>query len=424
MSALRSAVRWRRRANPADPGPLGPAYQRVLLASVISTFGDGVRFAALPLLAADLLADPLRIAVVTAATTLPWLVLGLPVGAYVDRVSRVQVMIGADLLRGFSLVGAIVLLATDQLGFGWLVLLALMLGTGEVLFDCAAFAVLPNIVARARLETANARLLGAQSIARDLLGHLAGGALYGASRTLPLLTDAVSFLVSAATLRRLRSTTRSPPASAPKNLLLEARRGLRTVFTGRLQVVLTTVGALSSSVYLGQIATLVLFVKHDLRAGPMGYVAILAIGAVGGLLAGALADRLAARLGRAITLIASVVLMAGAGLGVLASTLPTTILGYLSMCFGIVSWNTVAVSLRQSLVPDEMLGCTMGAYRLVVCGSMPLGALVFGAGAQEWGAHAVLSAGGVCLLAVAIVITPVLSSVPSLRRHPVAQAKI
>jgi MFS family permease len=150
---------------------LGLAYRRLLTASVISTAGDGVRFAALPLLAASLLPEPFQIAVVTAATTLPWLLFGLPAGAFADRWNRTRLMVLADVLRAAALLGAVILLTANKLALESLVGLALLLGVGEVLFDCASFAVLPGIVPDSRLETANGQLFAAQTVSRDLLGH-------------------------------------------------------------------------------------------------------------------------------------------------------------------------------------------------------------------------------------------------------------
>ncbi|MGW0811422.1 MFS transporter, partial [Nonomuraea sp. NPDC002799] len=191
----------------------GSGYHRLVSAAGVSAVGDGLRFAALPLLAAALLPDAFQVSVVTAATTVPWLLFGLPAGAYADRFERRRLMVLADLLRAGTLVAATGLLALGWLTFWPLVAVAFLLGVGEVLFDCASFALLPSVVAAERLEAANGRLFAVQTTGRDLVGHVLGGVLFAAGRAVPLLLDALSFLASAALLRGIPGSR--PAGAAP-----------------------------------------------------------------------------------------------------------------------------------------------------------------------------------------------------------------
>lgn len=136
-------------------------YHRVIGAASASAVGDGMRFAALPLLSATLLHDAFQVSAVTAATTVPWLLFGLPAGAYADRFERARLMVIADLLRAVTLIVTVVLLACGWLTFWPLMTAAFLLGVGEVLFDCASFALLPSIVPKEKLESANGRLCSA-----------------------------------------------------------------------------------------------------------------------------------------------------------------------------------------------------------------------------------------------------------------------
>lgn len=383
---------------------LGLAYRRLLAASAISTAGDGVRFVALPLLVASLLHEPFQVAVVTAAMTLPWLLFGLPAGAFADRWNRVRLMVLADVLRVAALLGAIALLAADRLALESLVVLALLLGVGEVLFDCASFAVLPGVVPDSRLEAANGQLFAAQTVCRDLLGHLLGGVLYSLERAIPLMVDAVSFAMSALLLWKVPIP--APPSGERRSLLAEIGEGVRCILGDRLLILLAVAGGLINAVYLGQVAILVVFVQRVLGMSPTGYAALLATGAVGGVLGGAVASRVMRLAGRSVVLLGSIGLIGACGLSIMAGTVWTTMVGYFLMGFGIMTWNVVSVSLRQAVVPDRLLGRTMGVYRLCAWGTMPIGALVFGVVADAVGLGVAFGAGGLSILVFGVLIAP------------------
>ncbi len=395
------------------PPGFGAAYWRLWSSSTVSAMGDGIRFTALPLLSVALLGDPFQVALVTAASTVPWLLLGLPVGAYADRADRVRMMIVADLFRAAGLVVAVILLLTGHLTFVPLLVLALVLGIGEVVFDCASFAVLPAVVPASRLEAANGRLFTAQSLGRDLLGHLAGGVLYTFGRAIPLVFDAVSFLVSALLLKTV--PRQAPRPAAERNIRHEIADGARYILRDRLLVTLTVAGGVINAVYLGQVAVFVLFVTEVLGLGPTGYAALLAGGAAGGVAGGLIAERLVAQVGRLATLVSGLALVGGAGAGVLAGTVVTTAFGYFAMGFGLMVWNVVAVSLRQAIVPEHLLGRTIGAYRVVAWGTMPLGAAAFGALAQLWGSRWAFGAGALVIVLLTVPVALVLAGDTRLR---------
>ncbi|WP_125932872.1 MFS transporter [Janibacter indicus] len=391
----------------------GKAYGWILSASTVSAMGDGIRFTALPLLSVAVLSDPFQIALVTSATTVPWLVLGLPVGAYADRADRVRMMIGADVFRAGGLLVAVALLLTGHLTFVPLLLLGLVLGIGEVVFDCASFAVLPSVVPASRLEAANGRLFTAQTVSRDMLGHLAGGVLFTLGRAVPLVVNVVSFVVSALLLRNLPRQAQRP--FEERNLWREVVDGARHIARDRLLATLTAAAGVINAVYLGQVAVFVLFVTDVLRLGPTGYSLLLAGGALGGIAGGLVTEHLVAKVGRRAALVGGLVLVGGAGAGVVAGTVVTTALGYFAMGFGLMVWNVVAVSLRQTIVPDHLLGRTIGAYRVVAWGTMPLGAAAFGALAQVWGSRWAFGVGAVVILLLAVPVALVLAGDARLR---------
>ncbi|MGW3075380.1 MULTISPECIES: MFS transporter [unclassified Kitasatospora] len=384
-------------------------YRRVLGAAASSAVGDGMRFAALPLLSAAVLHDAFRVSAVTAATTLPWLFFALPAGAYADRFERRRLMVLADLLRAAVLGLTVVLLAAGRLGFWPLVTAAFLLGVGEVLFDCASFALLPGVVPKERLESANGRLFAVQTAGRDLLGQVVGGVLFTVGRAVPLLLDALSFLASAALLRGVRAPEPEPgPAPSPggRRLLADIREGVAFVLRDRLLRALTVSAGVVNAVYLGQIAVLVILVRDVLELPDSAYGALLAAGAVGGVAGGAVASRLTRAIGRAPALVGNLVLTGAAGLAVAATDRVAVVAAaYCLAGFALMVWNVVAVSLRQTIIPDRMLGRATGVYRLFAWGTMPLGALVFGRVSASAGPRAAFALGGAVTLLTCLPIT-------------------
>ncbi|MEU3564482.1 MFS transporter [Kitasatospora sp. NPDC006786] len=381
-------------------------YHRVIGAAASSAIGDGMRFAALPLLSTAVLHDAFQVSAVTAATTLPWLLFALPAGAYADRFERRLLMVLADLLRAAVLVLTVVLLAADRLTFWPLLTAAFLLGVGEVLFDCASFALLPSVVPEERLESANGRLFAVQTIGRDLLGQVVGGVLFTVGRTVPLLIDAVSFLVSAVLLRGIRGPAPDPEsepgslAEKPRpRLLADIREGVAFVLRDPLLRALTVSAGVINAVYLGQIAVFVILVHDVLGLPDSAYGALLAAGAVGGVIGSTVASRLTTAIGRVPALVGGLATMGVAGLAVGATDRVWVVsAAYCATGFALMVWNVVAVSLRQTIIPDRMLGRATGVYRLFAWGTMPLGALVFGRVSASAGPRAAFALGGVVTL--------------------------
>ncbi|MFE7589138.1 MFS transporter [Kitasatospora sp. NPDC057512] len=381
-------------------------YHRVIGAAASSAVGDGMRFAALPLLSTAVLDDAFQVSAVTAATTVPWLLFALPAGAYADRFERRLLMVLADLLRAAVLVLTVLLLAADRLTFWPLLTAAFLLGVGEVLFDCASFALLPSVVPKDRLESANGRLFAVQTVGRDLLGQVVGGVLFTVGRAVPLVIDAVSFLASALLLRGVRGPLPEPAsgsgsgtAAGKPRLLADIREGVAFVLRDPLLRALTVSAGVINAVYLGQIAVFVILVRDVLELPDAAYGALLAAGAVGGVVGGAVASRLSKAVGRVPALVGNLALMGAAGLAVAATDrVPVVAVAYGVTGFALMVWNVVAVSLRQTIIPDRMLGRATGVYRLFAWGTMPLGALVFGRVSASAGPRAAFALGGVATL--------------------------
>ncbi|HEY2960216.1 MAG TPA: MFS transporter [Actinomycetota bacterium] len=406
----------RRNAARAD---LGPDYHKLWSAAAISTLGDGVFLTALPLLAATLSRDPLRVSLVTFAGWLPWLLFGLLSGALVDRWDRRRVMWTVDACR-FVVAGA---LGVAVLA-GWASILLLaaigfLLGTGQTLFDNAAQSLIPTLVSRdtQRLERANSQLYGAQTVSQNFAGPPLGGALFALAASVPFLADAVSFAASStliATIRGSFAPQRPVGAGADEpraSLRAEIAEGLRWLVGHRLlRVLAVMVGLMNLAVMAGE-AILVLFAQEELGLGSVGYGLLLTGFAVGGVLASLIATRLSRRIGGGALLVAVTLVEAAAwaGFGVGSNAWVGGVMLAL-VGAGSTVFNVVGASLRQAIVPDRLIGRVVSTFRMVGYGAVPIGALLGGVVGRTLGVRAPFLLGAAILAASGLLALPVVNN--------------
>ena len=393
---------------PSPKPPLGPAYVRLWLATAVSNIGDGVRIAALPLLATTFTRDPLLISGVLLAAKLPWLLLSLFSGAVVDRVDRRRLMIRVALLRGLVMGLLALSLLLDTSGLFVVYAVALLLGIGEVFADNAAFALLPSVAPKQRLDDANGRLEGAVVVANDFLGPALGGLLFAAAVGLPFALDALSFAAAAWLIASLRIPHREvvekDNESAPRSIREDIVEGIAWLRSHALLRNLSLIAAATNFVLHAAFAIQVLYALEILNSGEVGFGLLLAVEAlgalVGSLLAGAIRDRLGTRSTVVIALgVAGVANLAIALTGewLLAAVMMAAV------SFGGGLWNVVTNSLRQRLVPDRLLGRVQSTHRVLAWGAIPLGTLAGGILAKTLSLQApfFLAAGALLLVAVA-----------------------
>jgi MFS family permease len=356
-------------------------------AAVVSRFGDALRGAALPLLAASLTDRPLLIASVTACGYLPWIVFGLLGGAVADRVDQRRAMWTVDAVRGLLVAAFAVAVALGHASIALIIVLAFALTTLQTLFDNASTALLPVLVDRAALGSANARLMTGQQIAGGLMGAPVVPLLIAAGAAVPFVADAGTFLVAAALVASLRTEApERPPAPAGSTLRREIAGGLRTLWHDLALRGLCCATALCNIGMGALIATLVILVTGWLDAGTAGYAAATTAYTVGGLAGGAVNRRVTTRLGapRAVLLaglvqIGALVVM-GAVRSLTALVAALAVFGFMGMV-----WNVNTTTLTQQRAPAEMLGRVSSAFRTLGVAGAPLGALLGGAAATAWG---------------------------------------
>jgi MFS family permease len=397
---------------------LGPAYWRLWWANTVSSIGDGACVTALPLLAVTITTDPRLIAVVSAAFYLPWLLLSLPAGALVDRYDRATLMWRSQAVQALVIAAIAVLAAIGRTDIAVLAAAGLLLGSAEVVFSNAAQAVLPQLVPAELLPKANGNLQVSLTTGETFLGPPLGSALFAAARALPFGLDAGSFAASAALLFRLpgrrRDAVSASAAAAGAGGGMRARiaEGLRWLFRHRLLRTLAVIlGVIGFCNQMGQ-AVLVLLATQTLHVGTRGYGLLWSVAAVGSIVGGVVNPALTRRLGQLPSLIIAMVAIVGVFIGIgLAPDAVTA--GLLMACNGffVTMWNIVTVSIRQRIVPGDLLGRVNSAYRMLGWGLMPAGALAGGFVAHVAGLRAPYIVGGiVCAVTLAAALPALLRS--------------
>ena len=360
-----------------------------------------------PLLAVSLTHNPLLIADVAIAGRLPALLFSLPAGALADRVDRRWLAISANVVRGTALAvftGAVLGGADSLLAIYATIF---VLGTGDMAFDAATQACVPSMVAPESLASANGYLASAEVSGEQFVGPAVGGLIYSAAASAPFVGDAVSFVASAVLLRRALPDT--PPRPGRPGLFSDVADGLRWFLGHRLLRLLALVVASLAFCQAMALSMLVLYGTRSLHLGRAGYGVFFAVAAIGNV-AGALgASRVHARLGTAGCIVAAAVAAAG-GYLVLSATRSVVVAAAALVLEGlaVAVGNVTTLSLRQRIIPAALMGRVGSAFRMLLYGLIPVGALVGGLISSAAGVRAAFVAAGAVQVVVVALAAPAL----------------
>ncbi|MFC5380766.1 MFS transporter [Aquipuribacter nitratireducens] len=371
--------------------PVGRDFRQLWIGDTIGQVGTQVGTIALPLLAVSVLgAGEWEMGLLATSENLAFLLVGLPAGAWVDRMRKRHVLVWGDVVRGVALLSLPAAWLLGVLSFPLVLAVAVVMGVATVFFDVAYQSYLPSLVPSSRISEGNARLQVSHSAAQVAGPGLGGGLVGLVGAPLVLLADAVSFLGSVVFTLRIRHREEPPPREGRRPLHVEIGEGLGFVLRQPLlrRIVATT--ALSNFASNIGGALLVLYVVRDLGLSEAQLGLVLSVGAIGGLV-GAVASGAVMRLlgeGRTIALVivpasgaaALVPLAAGRDTVVAFALLAVSMAVY---GFGVVVYNVAQVSFRQRLCPAPLLGRMNASVRFIVWGVTPIGAFVGGVvGAQ------------------------------------------
>jgi MFS family permease len=374
---------------PAPPASLWRNGDFLMLwgGQTVSLVGTYVTAFVLPLMAVLLLdASAGQLGVLRALEYLPFAVLALPVGLWVDRVRQRRVMIVTNLIRTVVLAVLPLIAWLGHLQIWQLFGAALALGAGAVFFDLCYLSQLPTIVEPEQLLDGNSKLTASTSVA-ELGGPALGGVLVQViSAPVVLLFDAISYLVSAVSLILIRKPEPAPhrvPAGE-SSLRREMFAGVRLIFADPYLRVVAADGVLFNMLVQVVEILIIPYAIRDLHYSP-GLLGVVLTAMALGSISGALnAQRLVNRFGFGRIVMAGVVLHSSGPLILALSTggRPMTVtmiaVGLLVMGVGIGLTNSLVVTLRQIRTPRHMLGRMNAGMRLMLYGSIPLGALLAG----------------------------------------------
>lgn len=371
-----------------SPNSLPSNYWRQFIATSISNVGDGMEHAAAPLLALSLTRDPRLIAGVSFATALPWLVLTLPAGVYIDRFNRKHLMVAVNAIR--TVLYALIAYSAWQGSLTIWSFMLILLGVGccEVIFDMSAQAFLPAIVPPDLLEKANGRLYTAEVIANSFVGLPLGAWAFVAAVGIPFGANAASFALAALLVSTIHLPSKDQPAVnvRPQSFRADLAEGVKWLWANKLIRTLAIMLGITNMATMFGDAIFVKYAADELGVTGRGYGLLLSLMAIGSIVGGFVGDRIAKRLGPPLAMITSFGVFSTVGLiyffmpHIWSVAIAVSVMGLAG-----TTWNIVTVSLRQRIIPAELFGRVNSVYRLIGTGSISLGALIGGQIAYSYG---------------------------------------
>ena len=378
----------------------------------ISGVGNAISLVVLPLIAVvSLHATGFEVGALSAAEWVPWLLVGLPAGVWVDRSRRRLLMIGCDVTRAALLASIPIAAAAGSLNLAHLYVVAFGVGLATVVFQVAYQAYVPTIVPALDLPEANAKLQGTEAVAR-VAGPGLGGLLVQLFRApYAVIADAVSYAVSALALLSIRA--REPrPERTDHHLRTEIVEGARFVAHDPLLRVMTIAPAVTNFFFVGFEAIAVLFLVRAVHLAPASVGLLMGVTAIGSVVGAVLARGLGERYGTARALMFGIALSSPFALLIPLTTrgagLAFFVVGQFVLFLGILVYNVTIAAFRQAYCPPHLLGRVVASMRFVLFGTMPLGALFGGVLADTAGLRgaAWLLLAGNLLGAVVLVASP------------------
>jgi MFS family permease len=384
------------------------SYWRLFTSSTISNLGDGMVVAAAPLLAISLTDDSRLIASISFAAMLPWLILSLPAGVYLDRHDRQKIMFYANFVRGIIFALIAIGAATDSINIYFLIIATALAGVCELFFDMSSQAILPAIVEQESLEVANSRLYISQIISNGFVGLPFGAWIFVIAIGAPFGFNAIALILAALLIRSIRIKSIPKVESSTNSFSADLKQGLSWLWKHDLLRTLAVMLGVANMCGMFAQAVFVKFARDELGLGARGFGILLAAISVGSILGGLIGERIGKRLGATAAIILSYTVFAISDVipGVFPKIWSVALSGIVMAIAG-TTWNVITVSMRQRLIPAELFGRVNSVYRFIGTGSTAFGALIGGQIAYSFGLRATYLASGAVLFVALITLGPV-----------------
>ena len=367
------------------PRELGRDFRWLWGSSTVSNVGDGLLIAAGPLLVTTITREPFAVALATLMQFLPWVILGIPGGALIDRVDRRKLSVLVNLARATVLGVLSVAIITEQANLIVVLGSFFVLGTAEMLADNTSSALLATAVPKEHLGVANSRLTGTQILANGLAGPPLGAFLFAVGMALPFGIDAICALAAAVLIGRIASTPR-PTTVERRHIRHEIADGVRWLWHHPPVRALAITLFLFNVTFWAPYSLYVLYTTERLGVDELGYGVLITAGALGGL-AGSIAYPTLERRFALATLMRVGLLLETVTHLILAVSTSAVVVGATMTLFGIhaVVWGTTSTTVRQRAVPTSYMGRVTSVYMLLNVGGAAIGSVLGGVIAQRFG---------------------------------------
>ncbi len=353
----------------------GRPFRRLWATFAVSSLGDGFIYGAVPLLAVVVDPRPLAVSAVVAASLVPWLLLAFHAGVLADHFERGRVMAVSNVVRALALGAMAALVLLHEIDLALLIVFVFVNASIRAVYYAASQASVPEMVTSSQFNRANGVLFGTEAATENLAGPVVGAATFTVFRALPFLADAVTMAGSGLTLFGLRTNRPAVTRERPKPL-----EGFRSLLADpMLRVLVSLIASLAGLQGLVS-GILVLVATRDWGVRPEFYGVFLATQAVGNVAGGVSTHRIAHRV-KSVWILLGCAGLSGASYLVMAAARSWLLAGaaFSLVGFAVGCGGVLAISLRQRVTPDELMGRVGAAWRGIVWGAAPTGALAAGA---------------------------------------------
>ena len=345
----------------------------------ISNVGNSVTDFALPLLVYQITGSQLGLGLAFAIRMLPYLLFGLPIGAWVDRLDRKKLMVASDALNAVLLLPIPILGLAGVLPVELIFVFLFLSSTLGIVFDTGGFAAVYSLVDERELVPANGRLQANYQITSVIGAPIVGGLIWlGVRLEAVLLLDAVSFVISAAALLAVRRSFNAPPDDEPTpvaSILADIREGLRFVVGHplmRATIGMSTLINLTTTVVP---ATIIAFGVERLSASEFELSILTAFGAVGSIVLALGAAPLRQRFSFSAVTIVAVVMAGALVVGLALTTNLWLAMPLWGLAFGMtILFNVCLGSLWQQITPPRMMSRVIASVQVLSLSVIPVGA--------------------------------------------------
>ena len=363
---------------------MGPAFNRMWAASIVSNLADGVLGAAAPLLAIALTDNTVLISSLGAMVMLPWLLFAIPIGALVDRLDRRFILAGSNALRA-AIIGVVALgVATHHVTIYWLIAASFIIGVCEVAADTTSQSLIPQLLEKENFEKGNSRLSISETVVQGFIGSPLSGVLYAIAIYLPFFFNSFGYVVSALLalsipIKYLQDVRTENAEKEKTNFVQDMKFGIHYLYNHKVLRRLVVTTSVIGVCYSMGTSTMVLFLVEELNMPKPLFGVILTIQGLGAIAGSIVAPKASTKFGRSTMMTFGIFF---SSLVLLGQGFSPNLFVFVALAtfgaFTISQWNILLMATYQTVIPNELYGRIHGTRRTIVWGMMPFGSLIGG----------------------------------------------